>query len=61
VNFPLLIAASIATVLAIAFAFFTLPSWRAKRPLFALFPTRVTAVLAGVVALKGWLELFTHS
>jgi hypothetical protein len=54
-------AASIATVSAIAFAFFTLPSWRAKRPLFALFPTRVTALLASVVALKGWFELFTHS
>ena len=60
-NLSLLVAAVIATVLAIVFAFFTSPSWRTKRPLFALFPTRVTAVLAAVVALKGWFELLTHS
>ena len=59
-NLPLLIAASIATALAIVFAVFTLPSWRAKRPLFALFPTRVTALLASVVALKGWFELLRN-
>jgi len=61
VNIPVLIAASIATLVAIMFAFFTRTAWTRKRPVFAPFPTRATAVLASLVALRGWLELMLRS
>jgi len=56
-----LIVASVASAIAVLFTYFALPSWRRTRPTFALFPTRATAVLACLVALKGWFELLMHT
>ena len=60
-NLLVLIVASVATGIAALFAYFALPSWRRTRPTFALFPTRATAVLACLVALRGWFELLMRS
>ncbi|HEY5808712.1 MAG TPA: hypothetical protein VIT67_12120 [Povalibacter sp.] len=56
-NVLTLITVVAASVLAVSFAYSTLPSQRWWREVFAPFPARVTSVLAVVVALKGWVEI----
>lgn len=54
-NPHMLTAALVASALAIVLAFLATPRQR-WLPVLPAFPTRVTAVLAAIVALKGWTE-----
>lgn len=54
----MLIAVFAASVLAIAFAYSASAHQRWWREPLAAFPARVSAVLAAIVALKGWIEVF---
>jgi hypothetical protein len=60
VSLLVLIASSIATLIAIVFSVFATAKWRQRNPVFAPFPTRMTAILASAVALKGWFEVLTR-
>lgn len=52
-----LIVVFIASALAIAMAYSSLPTQRWWRRPLVRFPARATAILAAIVALRGWLEV----
>lgn len=54
----MLIAALAASVLAAALVLLASPQQRWLRAPLPAFPTRVSAFLAAIVALKGWTEAF---
>jgi hypothetical protein len=60
-NTVTLIATCSAAAVAVAYGFFTRREWRSQRPVFARFPTTVTAVLAAGVAVRGCVELLAWS
>jgi hypothetical protein len=56
-DLSLLITLAVSSVVAVSFAYSALPSQRRWSPLFAPFPSRVTAILAAIVALRAWIEV----
>jgi len=54
-----LIIIFIASAVAIVFAYSALPSQRWWRNSMPRFPAHVTAVLAALIALKGWVDVLT--
>lgn len=55
------IVTSAATAIAIVFGVFATARWRKRNPVFAPFPTRITAVMATAVALRGWFEVLMRA